>query len=112
MGSAYLGTIPDYAQMTSPSGPGGDASKGGVLLSGARAGSPAEKAGIQAGDVLVSILKVESKETIQTRTLAEFMQALRTLKAGDSIVLGVQRETKTLELKATVGTRATEETKQ
>ena len=112
MGGAYLGTIPDYAQMTSPSGPGGDASKGGVLLSGARAGSPAEKAGIQAGDILVSVLKVESNQKLETHTLAEFMQVLRTLKAGDPIVLGVRREEKALELKATVGSRSTEESKQ
>jgi hypothetical protein len=109
MGGAYLGTIPDYAQMTSPSGPGGDASQGGVLLSGARTGSPAEKAGVQAGDILVSVLKVESKESIRTRTLAEFMQVLRTLKAGDVIVLGVRRGDKVLELSATVGSRSAPE---
>ncbi len=109
MGGAYLGTIPDYAQMTSPSGPGGDASQGGVLLSGARSGSPAEKAGVLAGDVLVSVLKVESKESIQTRTLAEFMQVLRTLKAGEAIVMGVRRGDKLMELNATVGSRSAPE---
>ncbi|MFN7684709.1 MAG: M20/M25/M40 family metallo-hydrolase [Oligoflexia bacterium] len=112
MGGAYLGTIPDYAQLTSPSGPGGDASQGGVLLSGARAGSPAEKAGVQAGDVIFEVLKVESKERLQTRTLAEFMQVLRTLKSGDAIVLGVRRAQKNLELNATVGSRSSAESKQ
>jgi hypothetical protein len=112
MGAAYLGTIPDYAQMTSPSGPGGDTSQGGVLLSGARSGSPAEKAGIQAGDILVSVVRVESKEKLQTRSLAEFMQVLRTLKAGEAIVLGVRREKQELELPATVGSRSSPEGQQ
>lgn len=105
MGSVYLGTIPDYAQLTSPTGPGGDASQGGVLLSGARSGSPAEKAGIRSGDILVSVRKLEANETIRTRTLAEFMQVLRSLKAGDAIVMGVRRGDKDLELPATVGSR-------
>ena len=41
---AYLGTIPDMA--------GG--SEGGVRVSGVRAGSPAEAAGLKADDVLVA----------------------------------------------------------
>lgn len=105
MGNVYLGTIPDYAQLTSPSGPGGDASQGGVLLSGARSGSPAEKAGIQSGDILYSVRKFEARDAVRTRTLAEFMQVLRTLRAGDAIVMGVRRGDRDLELSATVGSR-------
>ena len=41
----YLGTIPDYAQET----------KGGVLISGTSKNSPAEKAGLQAGDIIVEL---------------------------------------------------------
>ena len=39
---AYLGTIPDYAQEVA-----------GVKLSGTRGGSPAEKAGLKGGDIIV-----------------------------------------------------------
>ena len=39
---AYLGTIPDYA-----------AEVAGVKLSGVRGGSPAEKAGLKGGDIIV-----------------------------------------------------------
>src|SRR5205085_2120348 len=44
---AYLGTIPDFTAM--------QGQKGGVKLTGARPGSPAEKAGVLAGDVLVGL---------------------------------------------------------
>ena len=45
---ASLGTIPDYT------GPG--EGKSGVLLSGVRPGSAAEKAGMQRGDILIGLL--------------------------------------------------------
>src|SRR5439155_1622534 len=41
---AYLGTIPDMSE-----------SPGGVRITGVRAGSPAERAGLQAGDVMTTI---------------------------------------------------------
>jgi hypothetical protein len=105
--SAFLGTIPDYAQMTSPTGPGGDTTQGGVLLSGARADSPAEKAGIRAGDLLFEIATSEGQK-ISTPTLREFMGALRSLKPGDHVILGVRREGAVLQLPATIGTRSKE----
>ena len=107
MGSAFLGTIPDYAQLTSPSGPGGDISKNGVLLSGARAGSPAEKAGVKAGDILFEIA-LANGEKKATPSLREFMGVLRVLKAGDQVRLGIRRGKETLELPAIVGSRASE----
>ncbi|MBU6374792.1 MAG: M28 family peptidase [Bdellovibrionales bacterium] len=107
MGSAFLGTIPDYAQLTSPSGPGGDTSKNGVLLSGARTGSPAEKAGVKAGDILFEIALATGEKKI-TPSLREFMGVLRILKAGDQVRLGIRRGKETLELPAIVGSRASE----
>ncbi len=104
MGGAFLGTIPDYAQMTSPSGPGGDSSNGGVLLSGARADSPAEKAGVQAGDILFEIATNEGAR-ISTPTLKDFMGALRSLKPGDQVTLSIRRSGQVLQLPATIGSR-------
>ncbi len=105
----YLGTIPDYAKLTSPSGPGGDLSQGGVLLSGARAGSPAEIAGIQSGDILVSIVKKDeadlAKKTLKVKSLQDFTTVLSGLSPGEDIVLVVRREEKLVELATTVGKR-------
>ncbi len=106
-GGAFLGTIPDYAQLTSPSGPGGDAAQGGVLLSGARADSPAEKAGVKAGDILFEIATAEGAK-LSTPTLKEFMGALRSLKSGDQVKLGIRRSGEVLHLPAMIGSRSAE----
>ena len=66
----YLGTIPSYQ---------GDSSQAGVLLSGVTPGSPAQKAGIQAGDILVRIAD------IQIAGMREFGFALKTLEVGKSV---------------------------
>ena len=41
---AYLGTVPDFAEI-----------EHGVKLAGVRGGSPADKAGLKGGDVLVGV---------------------------------------------------------
>jgi aminopeptidase YwaD len=86
---AYLGTIPDF----------GEAPAAGVLLAGVRPGSPAEKAGIQKGDVLVHL------GTMDIRNLEDMTYALREHRAGDTVELVVVRAGQKLTVKATLGER-------
>ena len=75
---AYLGTIPDYTAM--------QGAPGGVKLSGARPGSPAEQAGVQAEDVLVGL--GDSK----INTLEDMAFALRKYKPGQVVDVIVLRK--------------------
>ncbi len=71
---AYLGTIPDYAEEVK-----------GVKLTGVREGSPAEKAGIQAGDIIVEFAgkKIEN--------IYDYTFALQNSKPGQSVSIGLLR---------------------
>lgn len=82
---ASLGTIPEYG-----------AGIVGVLIGGVRAGSPAEKAGLQAGDVLVGF----AGKTI--RSIEEYTAALGGANPGDVVELKVDRKGKILTMKATL----------
>jgi hypothetical protein len=84
----YLGTIPDFGE-----------SEGGVLLSGVRAASPAEKAGIQGGDVVVRF------GGLPIANLHDYTYALRARKPGDAVVIEVRRGDAVLALTATLETR-------
>lgn len=72
---AYLGTIPDYAQTDVV----------GVKLSGVAKGGPAEKAGVQGGDVVVELAgkKIEN--------IYDYTYALDGLKIGSPVELVVLR---------------------
>jgi hypothetical protein len=72
---AYLGTVPDFAERAEP----------GVLLSGVRAGSPAEKAGLAAGDVLVQV------GSTRLASLADLGIALRSHRPGDVVDVRLRR---------------------
>jgi hypothetical protein len=85
---AYLGTIPDMSE-----------TPGGVRLTGVRAGSPAELAGIQAGDIIVGIGEFEVAD------LYAMTDALRAHKPGDTVTIRVRREGHVLELRATLARR-------
>jgi peroxiredoxin len=85
---AYLGVIPEF-------GNEGD----GVSISGVRTDSPAEKAGLKGGDV---IIEMGGKEI---RDLYDLTYVLRSQKPGDDVELFVKREGKKIELKATLGKR-------
>ncbi|HEX9690495.1 MAG TPA: M28 family peptidase [Gemmatimonadales bacterium] len=85
---AWLGTIPDMSE-----------SPGGVRLSGVRAGSPAESAGMQAGDIIIQL------GTFEVKDLYGMTDALRSYKPGDTITVVVLRDGERLELEATLGTR-------
>src|SRR5512146_402458 len=66
---AYLGTVPDFAERSDP----------GVLVAAVRPGSPAEEAGIAAGDVVTGVGRVE------VRTLADLGVALKAYRPGDAV---------------------------
>jgi membrane-associated protease RseP (regulator of RpoE activity) len=70
----YFGSIPDFAQ-----------DKPGYGLTGGTKGSPADKAGIQAGDIIVQL--GESK----IGNLSDFDSALRKFKGGDKVPVVVKR---------------------
>jgi len=82
---AYLGTIPDMS--------GGGISDG-VRLSGVRAGSPAEQASLQAGDVITAI------GDKRIANLYDMTDALRSHQPGDTVVIVSRRDGS--ERKATV----------
>ncbi|MCB1603354.1 MAG: M20/M25/M40 family metallo-hydrolase [Gammaproteobacteria bacterium] len=85
---AYMGTIPDYAS---------DAK--GVLLSGSTKGSPAEKAGIQSGDLLIELAgtKIEN--------IYDFTYVLQALKVGKTVKAKVMRDGKEVEMEITPTSR-------
>ena len=85
---AYLGTIPDMSE-----------SPGGVRLTGVSAGSPAEQAGLQAGDILVQL----GEHTITD--LYAMTAALRAHEPGDTVKLVVMRDGERIEMIATLGRR-------
>jgi membrane-associated protease RseP (regulator of RpoE activity) len=74
---AYFGVIPDFG--------GGAGLPEGVRITGVRAGSPAEKAGVQGGDVIIRFAGVE------VRTLEDLTFALRGRRAGDQVQVVVRR---------------------
>ncbi|MCA9757843.1 MAG: M20/M25/M40 family metallo-hydrolase [Candidatus Eisenbacteria bacterium] len=69
-----LGTIPDFARES-----------GGVLLSGVVPGSPAEKAGLQKGDVLVEM------DGVEVDNLGDFSGVLKSHQPGDEVEVVVLR---------------------
>jgi hypothetical protein len=86
---AYLGTVPDFTPV-----------ERGVKLSGVTPGSPADAAGVKAGDVIVAIGSHEVKD------LQGMTDALNAFKPGDATSIVVLRGTERLTLQVTVGTRA------
>jgi hypothetical protein len=85
---AYLGTIPDFSQ-----------TEGGVLLSGVREGSPAERSGLAPGDVIVKF------DDVRIDNLYDYAYALRSRKPGQQVRLAVQRKGDRLEVVVTLGKR-------
>jgi S1-C subfamily serine protease len=70
-----------------------------VLLQGVRAGSPAEAAGIRAGDVLIGM----GQFTIAN--LQDFQNALSSFHAGDRVEIRVRRGDQTLTFPTVLGGR-------
>jgi len=86
---AYLGTIPDMT-----------GSPGGVRITGVRAGSPADQAGLKAGDVITTI------GTKVVANLYDMTEALRSHQAGDTVVIVVKRDGAEQRVTAILGKRA------
>ena len=81
---AYLGTIPDYtAEVT------------GVKLSGVRAGSPADKAGLKGGDVLVEF------GGQKIANIYDYTYALDACKIGQPVTIAILRGGQRLNLSVT-----------
>jgi Tol biopolymer transport system component len=78
---AYVGTIPDYTSEVS-----------GVKLSGVRAGGPAEKAGLKAGDVIVRF----GEQAITN--IYDYTFALDAVKIGQPVEVEVLRDGERLKL--------------
>ncbi len=88
---AYLGTIPDYSAM--------EAQTGGVLLSGVRAGGPAERAGLRGGDRIVKMGDVD------VRNLYDMTFVLRDHRPNESVAVTVDRAGERVTLLATLAAR-------
>ncbi|MBI4566860.1 MAG: M28 family peptidase, partial [Planctomycetes bacterium] len=86
---AYLGTVPDYTQ----------SEKGGVTLQAVRPGSPAEAAGLKAGDVIVAFAGAPIDNVY------DYTYALREHKPGETVALTVKRGGESLTLTARLAQR-------
>lgn len=86
---AYLGSIPNMSAGTVP----------GLKLSGVRAGSPAEKGGLKADDIIVEF---GGKSVTDLQTYSE---ALYAHKPGDTVKVVFLRDGKRMETSVTLGTR-------
>lgn len=81
---AYLGTIPDYAQEVA-----------GVKLSGTRGGSPADKAGLKGGDIIVEFAGQK------IANIYDYTYAIEAVKIGQPVKIVVLRDGKRMELTVT-----------
>ena len=86
---AYLGSVPDMAASATP----------GLKLTGVRAGSPAETAGLKPGDI---IIEFDGKEV---KDLYSYSDALYAKKPGDTVKIVYLREGKRVETTVTLGKR-------
>lgn len=84
----WFGSVPEYSY----EGPG-------VLLSGTSDGSPAERAGLLAGDVLLQVGEVELE------TIHDFVYALSIYKPGNVVVTRFERDGAEHEVRVTLATR-------
>ena len=85
---AYLGSIPDYTQEVK-----------GVKLQGVRGGSPAEKGGLQGGDVIVEFAGQK------IANIYDYTYALDAVKIGQAVKVSVEREGKRVDLTVTPESR-------
>jgi hypothetical protein len=83
---ASMGAIPDYSQ--------GEDAKGGMRIGGITPGSPAEKAGLQQGDMVTEF----NGTTINN--MMDYTAALGTAKPGHAVTVKILRDGKPMEIKA------------
>ncbi len=85
----YLGSVPDMAAASVP----------GLKLTGVRPGSPADVAGLKAGDIVVEL---GGKAVTD---LYSYSEALYSHTPGDNVIIAVMRDGKRVEVTATLGKR-------
>lgn len=85
----FFGMVPEFGENEHP----------GVRVSGVRPGSPAEKSGLQAGDVIVRFAGMNVK------TLEDFTFALRGRRAGDRVEVVIARDGQRRTVEATLEER-------
>jgi len=85
----FFGVIPDF----------GEAERPGVRITGVRPGSPAEKAGIRAGDIIVKFAGVEVK------TLDDLAFALRGRRPGDQVEIVIVHDGQEVQVNAVLTER-------
>ena len=85
---AYLGTVPDMT-----------GSPGGVRITGVRAGSPAEQAGLKGGDVITAI----GGKTVAN--LLDMTEVLRAHQPGDTVAIVAKRDGAEVRMSAVLGRR-------
>jgi hypothetical protein len=85
----YLGTVPSFAAAEEP----------GVLLQGVAPGSPAERAGIRAGDRIVAF------EGASVANLEEYAARLFAARPGQEVRIGLVRDGREVEVVAKLGRR-------
>jgi hypothetical protein len=83
-----LGTVPDFEYLGQ-----------GVRISGTVAGSPAQKAGLQEGDIITFF------KGTAIRNLSDFAEVLRSMKPGDKSTVKYTRDGKSLSVEVTVEAR-------
>src|SRR4029434_9131308 len=81
---AYLGTIPDYATEVA-----------GVKLSGVRGGSPADKAGLKGGDIIVEF------GGQKIANIYDYTYALDAAKIGQPVDIVVMRDNQRVKITVT-----------
>jgi Zn-dependent M28 family amino/carboxypeptidase len=86
--AVYFGSVPDYAAQVE-----------GVQLNGVREGSPAEKAGLKAGDIIIKF----GDKTI--KNIYDYTYALQDHRPGDQVAVLVKRGAETLTLMVTLAAR-------
>ena len=80
----YLGTVPNYSDQSD-----------GMKLDGVRPGSPAEKAGLRAGDLIVKLGKMPIKNVY------DYTYALGEMRGGEEVEAVIRRDGKEMTMKIT-----------
>ncbi|HSB08489.1 MAG TPA: M28 family peptidase [Blastocatellia bacterium] len=80
----YLGTVPNYSDQSD-----------GMKLDGVRPGSPAEKAGLRAGDIITRLAKTPVKNVY------DYTYALGEMRPGEEVEVMIKRDGKEMTVKIT-----------
>jgi Zn-dependent M28 family amino/carboxypeptidase len=80
----YLGTVPNYSDQSD-----------GMKLDGVRPGSPAEKAGLRAGDLIIKLGKTPVKNVY------DYTYALGEMMPGEEVEIAIRRDGRDMTLKIT-----------